>query len=65
MVICGHVHRALHRPILVEGRAGDLFTLGAWDQGAFGSYLVFDGSDFELKRFQPEGRVEEWDQGTA
>ena len=55
VVVCGHVHRALHRPVLVEGRAGDLYILGPWDEGSFGSYLEWDGRDFHLKRFQPQG----------
>jgi UDP-2,3-diacylglucosamine hydrolase len=58
VVVCGHLHRALHRPILVEGRAGDLYTLSSWMEGDIGAYLVWDGAELQLKRFHEAG-VEE------
>jgi UDP-2,3-diacylglucosamine hydrolase len=44
VVIAGHVHQERRRAMVVDGRARQLYTLGAWEDG--GSFLVFDGASF-------------------
>jgi len=49
VIITGHVHKARHRLLRVDGRTCELYTLGAWDER--GSVLVFDGNGFEFWPF--------------
>jgi UDP-2,3-diacylglucosamine hydrolase len=42
-VVCGHVHRQGHTPMTGNGWKGDLYTLGAWDEGQ-PHLVVVDGS---------------------
>jgi UDP-2,3-diacylglucosamine hydrolase len=42
-VVCGHVHRQGHTPMAGDGWRGDLYTLGAWDEGQ-PHLVVVDGT---------------------
>lgn len=33
VVVCGHLHRAAHHAVVVDGRPRDLFVLGEWKDG--------------------------------
>lgn len=46
VVICGHLHRAVHRQVAVGGRTCDLFILGEWRDGC--PHLGYEAGRFEM-----------------
>ena len=52
VIICGHVHHARRRTMMIDGRTHLFFTLGSWEEEA--SFLEFDGEEFQLKSFPIE-----------
>jgi len=52
VVICGHIHRARHTQVQMDGEARHLYVLGHWDEGP--SYLVCEDGEFSF--FPPLGQ---------
>lgn len=49
VIICGHVHSASCKKIVVDNRDRRLYSLGAWEEEA--SVLVFDDGEFRFTSF--------------
>lgn len=55
ILIAGHVHEERRWTLEVDGRIGELYTLGSWDRE--GSVLEFDGSGFRFRRLPLAGQA--------
>jgi len=62
IVICGHAHIERCEVVTCGGRTHQLFNLGDW--ATTGSYLVYAGGAFQMKRF-PMGTQPKLDKGAS
>ena len=54
VLICGHIHKASRRRLVVDGEPKAFYSLGAWEEEA--SVLEFDGGAFRFRSFPiPKG----------
>jgi len=51
VVVCGHIHHLAETAVASGGTTARLLTTGAWEDGP--NYILFDGVDFQLCRFDP------------